>query len=91
MLEREQREKTKIKKLIETTIQEYYSALVEKKGLGKVISEDRLGNSYNFVKDLVLSISKDVVLGVEVLTKCPVDIVDKLTSLLLGMFYESFS
>lgn len=62
----------KIKKLIEATIQDYYSALIEKKGLGRVISEDKLGNSYNFVKDLILNISKDVVLGVEVLTKCPV-------------------
>lgn len=37
--------------------------LVEKKGLGKVITDDKLSNSYNFVKDLVINISKDVKLG----------------------------
>lgn len=44
--------------------------LVEKKGLGKVITDDKLSNSYNFVKDLVINISKDVKLGFEVLLLC---------------------
>ena len=37
--------------------------LVEKKGVGRVVAEDKLSNSYNFVKDIVLCISKDVRVG----------------------------
>lgn len=41
--------------------------------LGKVVEEDKLGNSYNFVKDLVLSLSKDIALGLEILMRCEKD------------------
>lgn len=64
MLEREQREKAKIKKDIETSIQSYYSVIVEKKGLGVVVKEDKLGNSYNFIKEIVMALSEDITLGV---------------------------
>ena len=91
LLEREQREKVKIKKDIEENIQAYYSVIIEKKGLGSVLKDDNLGNSYNFVKDLVLSLSRDVALGVEILSYSHPNHVEDLAEMLLTLFYDSFT
>ena len=56
-----------------------------------MIKDDGLGNCYNFVKDIVLSLSEDVSLGVETLSKIPVDHVEDLTEMLLTLFYDSYT
>ena len=65
--------------------------LVEKKGNGKVITDDKLSNSYNFVKDLVINISKDVKLGFEVLLLCKEETANYICPLLIAMFYENLA
>ena len=61
----------KIKKDIGENIQSYYSVVVDKRGIGRIEVQDGLGNCYNFVKDIVLDLSKDELLGVTTLSLAP--------------------
>ena len=90
LLERQQREKNKIKKEIDEKINSYFEIWVESQKNGKITNDDGFGNCYNFVKDIVLTICKDVTLGFKILSKGDENFTNDMIGIYLNILYENF-
>ena len=57
---------------------------------GKITNDDGFGNCYNFVKDVVLTICKDVELGFKILSEGDEEFMSNMVGIFLNILYENF-